>query len=171
MTALDLLSSNMSAMNKMFISLIQNISKQQKNTLSNEKMKVIYCRIDSGIYAFELVKQQEILKKRYPNHKIVADCSEQTNLDRTGFKYILGLCLSQNLEEIVIMNSDVIGTQDIYNIFKWIINFNGCNLIIHSQKEEKRNAMMILEKPQIIDSYQNFTDVYDVIETYSNLKD
>jgi predicted site-specific integrase-resolvase len=82
-------------------------------------------KFDSLRYYFvSLVKQEELLKKKYPYARFLSDIASGFNQNRRGYRTILELALDGNPLHLVATTSDRV-TRSGFALIKWIIELSG----------------------------------------------
>lgn len=67
---------------------------------------IIYARVSTRSQKDDLERQVQVLKHRYPNHRVISDIGSGINFERRGFRRILGYALRGDIKEIVVTNKD-----------------------------------------------------------------
>lgn len=70
------------------------------------RKKIIYARVSSKKQEQDLQRQIKYLRSRFPKHKVIKDIGSGINYRRKGFKTLLELILSNDVEEIVVFSKD-----------------------------------------------------------------
>lgn len=70
------------------------------------RKKIIYARVSSKKQERDLQRQIRVLKNKYPSYRIIKDIGSGINYKRKGFKTLLELILSNDVEEIVVYSKD-----------------------------------------------------------------
>ncbi|HDN25495.1 MAG TPA: hypothetical protein ENG03_00055 [Thioploca sp.] len=85
---------------------------------------ILYARISSAKQKSSLVRQEELLRKKYPYAKIISDIASGFNQNRRGYRAILEQAIEGNPLHIVATTSDRI-TRSGFALIKWIIELSG----------------------------------------------
>jgi len=83
---------------------------------------ILYARISSSKRS--LVKQEELLRRKYPEARFISDIASGFNQNRRGYKTFLELALNGNSLHLVATTSDRI-TRTGFALIKWIIELSG----------------------------------------------
>ncbi|MEN8219932.1 MAG: recombinase family protein [Pseudomonadota bacterium] len=75
-------------------------------------------------YFVSLVKQEELLRKKYPDARFISDIASGFNQNRRGYRTFLELALNGNPLHLVATTSDRI-TRSGFALIKWIIELSG----------------------------------------------
>lgn len=108
------------------------------------KRKIIYCRVRSENESSELQRQINLLRSKYPEHEIITDCASGINWERKGLKSILESAMSGNLEQVIVAHKDRL-SRFYYGLIKWIIEFNGGELIVLDDENAKSSEQELAE--------------------------
>jgi putative resolvase len=75
-------------------------------------------------YFVSLAKQEELLRKKYPNARFISDIASGFNQNRRGYRTFLELAINGNPLHLVATTSDRI-TRTGFPLIKWIIELSG----------------------------------------------
>jgi putative resolvase len=70
------------------------------------KTKFCYARVSSFGQKEDLERQKSMLKKLYPDHKMITDIGSGINLNRRGLRRIIKLGIEGKVEELVVVHRD-----------------------------------------------------------------
>jgi putative resolvase len=70
------------------------------------KTKFCYTRVSSFGQKEDLERQKSMLKKLYPDHKMITDIGSGINLNRRGLRRIIKLGIEGKVEELVVVHRD-----------------------------------------------------------------
>ncbi len=85
---------------------------------------ILYARVSSSKQKSSLVKQEELLRKKYPDARFISDVASGFNQNRRGYRTILELALDGNPLHLVATTSDRV-TRSGFALIKWIIELSG----------------------------------------------
>ncbi len=68
--------------------------------------KVIYARVSSLGQKSDLESQIKVLKRKYPEYKLISDIGSGMNLNRNGLRKIIDLSIEGKIEEVVVVHKD-----------------------------------------------------------------
>ena len=98
--------------------------------------KVIYTRVSRKKQKGDLEHQTNYLQERYPEHKVISDIGSGINFKRPGFKRILEGVFRGTIKEVVVTHRDR-WSRFGYELFEWIFQEHGSQLICFETKEIK----------------------------------
>lgn len=93
------------------------------------KKKIIYARVSTRKQSSDLEHQVKFLKDRYPDFDVITDIGSGINFNRRGFKRILELALSGNLEIVAVAHKDRL-CRIAFDLVEWILQRHGCKTIV-----------------------------------------
>ena len=99
--------------------------------------KIIYARVSSKKQQDDLHRQIQFLRQKYPNHEVVKDIGSGINYKRLGFKRILEGIFTGTIQEVVVAQKDRF-TRFGFDLFEWIFQQHGANLICDQKEDEQR---------------------------------
>lgn len=70
------------------------------------KSRILYARVSSVKQKPDLERQQQDLRTKYPNDKIISDIGSGINWSRPGFQKLLDLCVRGKVNEVVLSHKD-----------------------------------------------------------------
>lgn len=85
---------------------------------------ILYARVSSAKQKSSLVRQEELLRKKYPEAKIISDIASGFNQNRRGYRAILEQAIEGNPLHIVATTSNRV-TRSGFALIKWIIELSG----------------------------------------------
>ena len=85
---------------------------------------ILYARVSSSKPKSSLVKQEELLRKKYPDARFISDVASGFNQNRRGDRTILERALDGNPLYLVATTSDRV-TRSGFALIKWIIELSG----------------------------------------------
>lgn len=103
---------------------------QQEST----KLSIIYTRVSSKKQQGDLERQTKYLKEKYPNHTSITDVGSGINFQRPGFRRILEGVFKGTIQQVVVAHRDRF-TRFGYDIFEWIFQQHGAELIYDKEQE------------------------------------
>ncbi|AGD92035.1 hypothetical protein LBA_00113 [Megavirus lba] len=103
---------------------------------SDDKEKIIYCRVSSSKQKDDLKRQIKFMQKKYPNHKIMSDVGSGINFKRKNFLSLLQQIFQGNVSEVVVASNDRLVRFN-YEFFDWLFKQFGCQLISVNKQTEK----------------------------------
>ena len=121
-----------------FKSLIPSLSSTQ------EKEKIIYCRVSSKKQMDDLERQKQLLQSLYPQYKLVTDCASGINWKRKGLQSILESAMQGKLQEIVVAHKDRLCRFG-FDLIKFIIESNKGRIIVLDEETNKSSEQELAE--------------------------
>jgi predicted site-specific integrase-resolvase len=85
---------------------------------------ILYARVSSSKPKSSLVKQEELLRKKYPDARFISDIASGFNQNRRGYRTFLELAINGNPLHLVATTSDRV-TRSGFALIKWIIELSG----------------------------------------------
>ncbi len=85
---------------------------------------ILYARVSSAKQKTSLVRQEQLLKAKYPEAKFISDIASGFNQNRRGYKTILEFAINGNPQHLVATTSDRI-TRTGFQLIKWLIELSG----------------------------------------------
>ena len=73
---------------------------------TNEKLSISYVRVSSHGQKNDLVRQEAMLVKKYPENKIIRDIGSGINMNRRGLRKIIDLAIAGKISKLVIAHKD-----------------------------------------------------------------
>ncbi len=121
---------------------------------NKEKLNICYCRVSSKNQSKDLKRQEELMKKKYPNHTIIKDIGSGLNMDRKGLRKIIDMSIEGTVGEVVITYKDRLARFG-YDLIKWLIEkySNGKITIIYKKEEETPEEEITKDIIQIMNVY------------------
>jgi len=93
------------------------------------KKKIIYARVSTRKQSSDLEHQVKFLKDKYPDFDVITDIGSGINFRRRGFKRILELAMSGNLEVLAVAHKDRL-CRIAFELVEWILQKHGCTTIV-----------------------------------------
>ena len=79
---------------------INDICKKRK------RLSINYIRVSSLGQKDDLVRQEELIKKKYPSNIIIKDIGSGVNLNRRGLRKIIDLAIEGKVKQLVVVHKD-----------------------------------------------------------------
>ena len=119
------------------------------------KLNLCYVRVSTNNQKDDLERQKEMMKKKYPNHKIIEDIGSGLNLNKRGIRKIITLAIEGKINELVIAYRDRL-TRFGYELLEELV-------IKYSQGRIK----VINEKDKIEPETELVQDVMAILNVYT----
>ena len=127
------------------------------STTPTQKQSICYARVSSKKQTDDLERQQEYLKSKYPNHRIITDVGSGLNWQRKGLQTLLGLSLQRNLKEVVVAHKDRL-CRFAWELLKWIFETNGATVIVCGEEQGES------DKQELADDIMSIIHIYSCRE-------
>jgi len=111
---------------------------------SEEKKKVIYCRVSSKKQLDDLERQCNSLQSKFPNHVLIKDCGSGINFKRKGLQTILDYAMSGNLEEVVVAHKDRLCRFG-FELIEFVCSRNNARIIVLDKEDCKSSEQELAE--------------------------
>uniref|UniRef100_A0A6C0C9W2 Resolvase/invertase-type recombinase catalytic domain-containing protein n=1 Tax=viral metagenome TaxID=1070528 RepID=A0A6C0C9W2_9ZZZZ len=135
---------------------LYNLNKylKEKQITNVIREKICYCRVSSRKQQPDLKRQIEVMKKKYPDHRIIKDVGSGLNMKRKGLQEIIDMSINGKLEELVIAYKDRLARFG-YEMIEWIIEkySSGKIKIINKEEEETPEEEITKDVMQIMNVY------------------
>ena len=114
-----------------------------KNSICNDldkldklkKLNICYVRVSSNSQKDDLMRQKEMMVKKYPNHTIIEDIGSGLHLNKRGIKKIITLAIDGKINELIVEYRDRL-TRFGFELIEELINkYSNGKLIILNEKE------------------------------------
>ena len=114
-----------------------------KNSICNDldkldelkKLNICYVRVSSNSQKDDLMRQKEMMVKKYPNHTIIEDIGSGLNLNKRGIKKIITLAIDGKINELIVAYRDRL-TRFGFELIEELINkYSNGKLIVLNEKE------------------------------------
>ena len=125
-----------------------------RDTPSQQKKKMCYCRVSSPKQADDLVRQTDYFKSKYPNHTVVTDIGSGINWKRKGLQTILDSAIKGDIDEVVVAHRDRL-CRFAFDILEWILNRCGVQLLVLDQNQDESGDSELTD------------DILSIIHVYS----
>ncbi|MFK5969442.1 MAG: recombinase family protein [Candidatus Marithrix sp.] len=106
---------------------------------------ILYARVSSAKQKSSLLKQEQLLKDKYPEATFISDIASGFNQDRRGYKAILESAINGTPQHIVATTSDRI-TKTGFALIRWIIELSGgrIELLEESDNSEQLDTKTLI---------------------------
>jgi predicted site-specific integrase-resolvase len=125
-----------------------------RNTVVEEKQKIIYARVSSKKQMDDLERQTDFLKSRFPDYILVTDVGSGINWKRKGLKTILEQSMLGNIQEVVVAHRDRL-CRFAFELIEFIFKSNNVKLVVCDEDLEKSTEQELTE------------DLLSIIHVYS----
>jgi predicted site-specific integrase-resolvase len=107
------------------------------STTEPVKKRIIYARVSTRKQSSDLEHQIKYLRDRYPDFDVITDIGSGINFKRRGFKRILELAVSGNLEVLAVAHKDRL-CRIAFELVEWILQKHGCTtIVVQSESVQK----------------------------------
>src|SRR3989344_1487591 len=121
-----------------------------KNSNSEEKRKICYCRVSSHGQKEDLERQVKFFQIKFPDYEIIKDIGSAINFKRKGLNSILESAINGNIQEVVVTHKDRLCRFG-FELFQKIIeeHSNG-KILVLNQEETSPNQELVDDLLSII---------------------
>jgi predicted site-specific integrase-resolvase len=85
---------------------VDKVNNSEINKLIENNGRYLYARVSSLGQKGDLERQENLLKEKYPNHKLISDIGSGMNLNRKGLRKLIDKAIKGELKEVVIVHKD-----------------------------------------------------------------
>jgi len=120
----------------------------------DERKSVIYARVSTRKQKGDLERQVDFLRRRFPDFEVITDIGSGVNFNRRGFKRILELAVSGDVETVAVAHKDRL-CRIAFDLVEWILQRHGCKTIVvqNPQVREGPDAEFVDDVISIIHSF------------------
>ena len=93
------------------------------------RKSIIYARVSTRKQQHDLYNQVEFLRAKFPDFEVITDIGSGVNFNRRGFKRILELALSGDVETVAVAHKDRL-CRIAFDLVEWILQRHGCKTIV-----------------------------------------
>lgn len=128
--------------------------KIKDGNISNNRVNICYCRVSSAKQKKDLKRQVELMKSKYPRHRVIEDIGSGLNMNRKGLRYLIDLAIKGDLAEVVVSYRDRLCRFG-YDMLSWIITTysHGHITVLHKSEEETPEEEITRDILQIMNVY------------------
>ena len=101
------------------------------------KLNISYVRVSSVGQKDDLERQKELIKNKYPNHKMIEDIGSGINLNKRGIRKIIKLAIDGKINEVVVAYKDRLARFGYELIEDLIKEYSGGKIIIINKKDDR----------------------------------
>jgi len=109
-----------------------------------EGEKIIYARVSSKKQESDLNRQIQLLREKYPKHKVVSDIASGITFERKGFTSILEKVFRGQISEVVVASKDRI-TRLGFDLLQFIFKFFHTSLVVEDSTPTKSSKQELAE--------------------------
>ena len=115
---------------------------------------ICYARVSSIGQKEDLERQKKILKREYPEYKIIEDIGSGINMTKRGLIKIINLAIEGKIRELVIVHKDRL-TRFGYELIEYLIEkySNGKIMIMNGKKDMEPEEEMVKDVLQIMNVF------------------
>lgn len=117
------------------------------------KKRIVYARVSSVKQRDDLQRQKAFMQQQFPSHQIITDIGSGLNFKRSGFRTLLRLVMSGNVEEVVVSSKDRMCRFG-FELVEWLC-------------EENATKLVVLESNTINEREQFVNDILSIIQIYT----
>jgi predicted site-specific integrase-resolvase len=140
---------------------LYNISKYVESNKSGfgddieteEKKKIVYCRVSSVGQKDDLQRQVDYMQSKFPNHTCIKDIGSGINFKRKGLRTILELANKGMVSEVVVAYRDRL-CRFAFELVQWFFQINGVKLVVlHEQMDSSKESELAEDLLSIINVF------------------
>jgi predicted site-specific integrase-resolvase len=121
------------------------INNSEINKLIENNGKYLYARVSSLGQKEDLVRQEKLLKEKYPNYKLISDIGSGMNLNRKGLRTLIDKSIKGEVKEVVIVHKDRLCRYGYELIEDIIEKYSNGKIIILDNLEKKEPKEELVE--------------------------
>jgi predicted site-specific integrase-resolvase len=133
---------------------VKKINNPEINKLIENNGRYLYARVSSLGQKEDLKRQEELLKEKYPNYKLISDIGSGMNLNRKGLRSIIDKSIKGEIKEVVIVHKDRLCRYG-YELIEDIIEkySNGKIIILENQNKKEPKEELVEDVLQIMNIF------------------
>jgi predicted site-specific integrase-resolvase len=116
-----------------------------EHTTQKNKLKICYVRVSSNGQKEDLKRQEEYMRKKYPNHTIIKDIGSGINMNRKGLNKIIDYAINGRIKELVVAYRDRLSKFGYSLIERLITKYSNGKITILNKKIIKTPHEEIVE--------------------------
>ena len=93
------------------------------------RKSIIYARVSTRKQRRDLDHQIEFLRAKFPDFDVITDIGSGVNFNRRGFKRILELAVSGDVEAVAVTHKDRL-CRIAFDLVEWVLQRHGCKTIV-----------------------------------------
>jgi putative resolvase len=105
----------------------------------------LYAHVSSLGQKEDLVRQEKLLKEKYPNYKLISDIESGMNLNRKGLRTLIEKSIKGKVKEVVIVHKDRLCRYGYELIEDIIEKYSNGKIIILDNLEKKETKEELVE--------------------------
>lgn len=113
-------------------------------TENSGKAKYCYCRVSSAKQKDDLKRQEEFMRKQYPNSIIISDIGSGINWKRSNFRKMVGESIHGKVSEIIVAHRDRLCRFG-FELLEYIFTASGTKLVVLNGDEQKSTSDELAE--------------------------
>ena len=121
------------------------VNNSEINKLIENNGKYLYARVSSLGQKEDLVRQEKLLKEKYPNYKLISDIGSGMNLNRKGLRTLIDKSIKGEVKEVVIVHKDRLCRYGYELIEDIIEKYSNGKIIILDNLEKKEPKEELVE--------------------------
>ena len=136
------------------VNLVKKTNNPEINKLIENNGKYLYARVSSLGQKEDLVRQEKLLKEKYPNYKLISDIGSGMNLNRKGLRTIIDKSIKGEVKEVVIVHKDRLCRYG-YELIEDIIEkySNGKIIILENLNKKEPKEELVEDVLQIMNIF------------------
>ncbi len=136
------------------VNLVKKTNNPEITKLIENNGKYLYARVSSLGQKEDLVRQEKLLKEKYPNYKLISDIGSGMNLNRKGLRTIIDKSIKGEVKEVVIVHKDRLCRYG-YELIEDIIEkySNGKIIILENLNKKEPKEELVEDVLQIMNIF------------------
>ena len=107
-----------------------------------QKVTVLYCRVSSAAQKPDLNRQVAALQTLYPQAETIKEVGGGLNFKRKKLLELLTRIMAGEIGRVVVAHKDRLARFG-FDLFKWLCEQNGCDLVVLNEKELSPQEEMV----------------------------
>lgn len=102
----------------------------------NKKISINYVRVSSAGQKDDLLRQEKMIKKEYPNNVTIKDIGSGINMNRRGLRKIIDLAIAGKIDKVIVVHKDRLTRFGYELIVDLIEKYSDGEVIVISKKKD-----------------------------------
>lgn len=133
---------------------VEKVNNPEVNKLLENNGNYLYARVSSLGQKEDLIRQEKLLKDKYPNYKLISDIGSGMNLNRKGLRVLIDKAIKGEIKEVVIVHKDRLCRFGYELIEDIIINYSKGKITILEEEEKKE------PKEELVDDVLQIMNIF-----------
>jgi predicted site-specific integrase-resolvase len=115
---------------------IDDCDELDKMCKKNKKISINYVRVSSVGQKDDLLRQEKMIKKEYPNNITIKDIGSGINMNRRGLRKIIDLAIAGKIDKVIVVHKDRLTRFGYELIVDLIEKYSDGEVIVISKKKD-----------------------------------